>query len=226
VRQVLYSDRSVPCHGYLSARVLLVNEAPGPDEDIALIPLFGRQGANIYHGLRRAGVLWAVNFPAFKWPSGTPLRLSSSFMSRLNMKRAFLEERARHIACTNAYDRLPRPIDGSAPFCAPLQSDVCSPENLARISREIKSQHSVALICGISAYFAAIGQKLDKPSKRDCTPLSTCEINTFNARLKSNLRAGWYMGHTRRWTLNRRRCSQVLREVASVVEWDTTECAR
>lgn len=220
VGPVSYSDRRVPSHGSVSARVLLVNEAPGPDEDKALVPSFGQQGASVYHALRRAGVHWALAFPTFRWPKSAPLRLAPSLASRVNMKRAFLEERARHITCTNAFDRLPRPTDGSAPFCAPLPSDVCSPENLARLAAEIHTQHSVALVCGISAYLVVTGNALNDPSKREYTVLTANELSAVNTRLKSNLRVGWYMGHTRRWSLKPHVCSQVLQAVASVVGWE------
>lgn len=217
---VSYSDRRVPCHGSVSAKILLINEAPGPDEDNALVPLFGQQGASFCHALRRAGVLWAAAFPTFRWLNRAPLRLTPSLALRADMKRAFLEERARHITCTNAFDRLPRPTDGSASFCAPLPSDVCSPENLARIAAEIHTQHSVALVCGTSAYLVVTGNALNDPSKREYTVLTSDELNALNTRLKSNLRAGWYMGHTRRWSFKPHQCSPALQAVASVVGWE------
>jgi hypothetical protein len=128
--------------------------------------------------------------------------------------------RAEGITCTNAFDRLPRPTDGSASFCAPLPSDVCSPQNLARIAAEIHPQHSVALVCGISAYLVVTGNALNHPSKREYTVLTADELNALNTRLNANLRRGWYMGHTRRWSLKPYECSQALQAVASVVGWE------
>ena len=214
---VSYSRRRVPCHGCISAKVLLVNEAPGPEEDAALIPLVRKQGGNLYRALCNAGVRWALNVPTFRWPNTTTGEASRSVECSLNKKHEFLDIRAKYITCTNAYDRLPRPTDGSARFCAPVPRDVCSQKNLSRLSEEIHPQHSVVLLCGVSAYLAGTGKVLVAPSKREHTALYACELGALNNRLKACFRYGWYMGHTRRWSLKTQACNRALREVASTV---------
>jgi hypothetical protein len=102
-------------------------------------------------------------------------------------------------------------------------SDVGSPENIMRLAGEVHQQHLLVVLCGVYAYFAATGTTLLEPAQREYTTLSSDEMKTLNTRLKSNLRAGWYMGHTRRWSLSAGKCSEVLREVASVLGWKTAE---
>jgi hypothetical protein len=64
------------------------------------------------------------------------------------------------------------------------------------------------------------GNALNHPSKREYTVLTADELNALNTRLHANLRTGWYMGHTRRWSLKPYECSQALQAVASVVGWE------
>jgi hypothetical protein len=138
--KVSYDHRLVPAHGKDSlAAVFLMNEAPGSDEASSGIPLFGQQGANLFHALRNAGIIWAANHQIFTWPkNGT-----GSQDTRHSQKREFLVTRAKYITCTNAYPYWPTPKDNSANFCPPLENDVRSDVNIDRIRGEISSTHSV-----------------------------------------------------------------------------------
>ena len=64
-----------------------------------------------------------------------------------------------------------------------------------------------------------MGMPLEKPASREGTALDGEELAVINQRLLSRFRVGWYMGHTRRWALQKDRVSAVLRTVARVAEW-------
>jgi hypothetical protein len=126
----IYDSRFVPVHDdKIGASVFLMNEAPGPSEAISGMPSFGQQGANIFHALRNAGILWAVAHKKFVWPKNVPAQQSE----RHRQKADFLTSRARYITCTNAFPRWPKPSINSEKFCPPLEADVVAPENIARI---------------------------------------------------------------------------------------------
>lgn len=213
----VYDARVVPSHGDSAGpRVLLMNEAPGPNEAKAGIPLYGRQGANIFHALRAAGISWAATYPRFQWPQNG----IASQSSRYEMKESFLSERRKHITCTNAYSRWPKPSENSEDFCPPSDDDVLSEENLLRIRGEVISTHQVLLVCGFSAYLACTGKPLASASLRERSPLNADEVSTLNERLMSNFRKGWYMGHTRRWNFQQAATTETLRSVANEVGWE------
>jgi len=131
---VLYDSRFVPAHGRdFHAQVLLMNEAPGPDEAVSGVPLYGQQGANLFHALRAAGIVWAANFGKFIWPRND----RNLHGVRQRKKRSFLATRAQYITCTNAFPYWPKPSDNIDSFCPPLKEDVCGIENIERIKGEI-----------------------------------------------------------------------------------------
>lgn len=213
---VYYDARLVPAHGASSGpKVLLVNEAPGPCESAAGIPSFGMQGANIFHRFRAAGISWAASHPKIVWPQ----RGESHASKRHRLKAAFLEDRAKYVTCTNAFARWPRPSPEPEGFCAPLDEDVLSAENLSRIRSEVGATHKAVLVCGGSAYLACVGAVLLRPASHELTELSVAELEALNDRLGGTFERGWYMGHTRRWSSHGRETTTTLRTVASYVGW-------
>lgn len=215
---IYYDSRTIQAHGEASAVVFLMNEAPGPREAEAGIPSYGQQGANIYHALRRARVQWATSAPPFSWPQKPSQRQFES--RRQRMKTEFLIERARHMTCTNAYLHWPKSSPDAADFQDPEKADVVSDENKRRIASEIHTNHEILLICGEFAYLACTGAVLANPSSRELTQLTDSELTLVNTRLGSTFKEGWYMGHTRRWSLHSTRTTSVLRSVAVRAGWD------
>lgn len=214
--KVSYDTRFVPADSNDSqATVLLMNEAPGPDEAASGVPLFGQQGANLFHALRKAGIAWAVDCSPFVWPNNG----ADQKDGRHRRKREFLVTRAKFITCTNAYPYLPRPNDNSKNFCAPLKSDVLSDININRIREEILPTHSAILICGRFAYIASIGEELHHPGQREFSKLTSNEIQIVNTRYNSQFKIGWYMGHTRRWSINQSEANNVLQCLARFSKW-------
>lgn len=214
--KIVYDTRRVPAHNAkIPASVYLMNEAPGPDEALAGIPSFGQQGANIFHSLRMAGISWATWFPKIVWPkNGSPEK-----SARHQEKEDFLLARARHITCTNAFPHWPKPHVDSKTFCPPLEADVLSSENIERIKCELQSTSKAILICGTFAYMACTGIKLSSPSTREGTELSHDEISTINHRLSAKFEKGWYMGHTRRWSISKVKTLTALKELAHFSKW-------
>ena len=210
-------SRLVPAHdkNKRSASVLLMNEAPGPSEAKSSIPSFGRQGGNIFHALRRAGIEWAVNHPNFCWPANGTTEQSL----RHSQKANFLETRGDHITCTNSFPRWPKPTPTSCKFCPPRDADVLCEQNLARIRLEIHSNHRVILICGKFAYLACVGRSLSNPSDREGTQLDQGEMDELNQRLAYRFEKAWYMGHTRRWSFRWNETISTLRCVSQFVGW-------
>jgi hypothetical protein len=194
-----------------------MNEAPGPREAEAGIPSFGQQGANIYHALRRAQVQWAASSPAFSWPQKQSQK--SSQVKRQRMKADFLRERARHMTCTNSYSCWPKSSPDATDFQDPAVADVLSTENMRRLASEVLKGHKILLVCGEFAYLACIGVALSNPSSRELTPLSDLELASANARLGAAFKEGWYMGHTRRWSLRSKATTCVLRTAAFKAGW-------
>jgi hypothetical protein len=192
-----------------------MNEAPGPDEAASGIPLYGQQGANLFHALRTAGITWAVNHAKFTWPKND----SVIYDSRQRQKKSFLASRAKYITCTNSYPYWPKPSPDSESFCPPRKDDVCGKENIERIKTEIAPSHSALLICGGYAYVACTGNDLFHPADREFKVLTEQEIDISNSRFNSNFKKGWYMGHTRRWSLNKQESSNSLRELAQFLDW-------
>jgi hypothetical protein len=213
---VSYDSRFVPAHDIaFHGQVLLMNEAPGPDEAASGVPLYGQQGANLFHALRAAGIVWAADYGKFTWPKNDRIL----YDVRQRQKRSFLATRANYITCTNAFPYWPQPNNNINNFCPPLKEDVCGIGNIERIKREILASHSMLLICGCYAYIACTGEELCNPAKREYTELTQDEIKNTNTRLNSNFKKGWYMGHTRRWSINRHKSSLLLRELARTLNW-------
>lgn len=212
----VYDSRHIPAHtDKTGVSVFLMNEAPGPSEAISGIPSYGQQGANMFHALRNAGISWAVDHKRFIWPrNGEPQQ-----SVRHRQKADFLKTRAHYITCTNAFPQWPKPDIDSTGFCPPLEEDVVAPRNIARITSELLSTHRAVLICGAYAYIACIGKSLSHPSTREATELTLTEIKQLNDRLQSNFEKGWYMGHTRRWSIQREKTSNVLRQLADFLHW-------
>lgn len=213
---VEYDDRVVPSHGDAIGPVaLLVNEAPGPSEASSGIPSFGQQGANIFHSFRAARISWAYAHARFVWPRNG----EASQSKRHELKEAFLADRATYVTCTNAFARWPHPQGNPEGFCAPLDSDVLSADNLNRLKREVALTHKAILVCGRSAYLACVGTALAAPASRELTLLNPEELSALNDRLGSSFTRGWYMGHTRRWLSHGTTTAKTLGEVAGHVGW-------
>jgi hypothetical protein len=214
--KVSYDSRFVPAHDKASqAPVFLMNEAPGPDEAASGIPLFGQQGANLFHALRNAGITWAVNHQKFTWPKNGADRQDLRHIQ----KREFLVTRAKYFTCTNAYPYWPKPHDNSTKFCPPLKSDVLSEKNIERIRSEVSQNHTAILICGGFAHITCTGEELSNPSQREFSELTQNEIQITNTRFNSNLQKGWYMGHTRRWSMNQQKAICTLKKLAKFMNW-------
>ena len=214
---VEYDERLVPSHGNATGPVVfLVNEAPGPSEASSGIPSFGQQGANIFHSFRVAGISWANAHGRFVWPRNGEASQSERHM----LKATFLADRAAYMTCTNAFARWPHPQSKPKGFCAPLDSDVLSADNLNRIKGEVALSHRAIVVCGRSAYLACVGAVLAAPASRELTQLTTEELSTLNERLGASFTRGWYMGHTRRWSSHGPKTAKTLAEVANYVGWN------
>jgi hypothetical protein len=212
---VSYDSRYISAHSNDSqASVFLMNEAPGPDEATSGIPLFGQQGANLFHAFRNARIDWAISHQKFTWPQNDLVGQDE----RHRLKLEFLALRAKYLTCTNSYPYWPKPKDNSSNFCQPLKSDILSDNNIERIRGEICS-HSVILICGVCAYLACVGEELSQPSKCEGSELTQNKIQIINERLNSNFQKGWYMGHTRRWSMNIQKTTTALRALAKFLSW-------
>lgn len=209
-----YDPRIVAAHGDELASVMLMNEAPGPDEADGGIPLLGQQGANLYHAFRKAEVAWVAAHGEFVWAKTTAAKAD-----RLAKKAAFLSSRAKHITCTNSYAQWPKSDADGRGFVAPAAVDVLSIANLARIQAEVRPSHRVLLLCGANAYLACFGEALKNPQSRECTELTDAERARVNKRLGSAFEAAWYLGHTRRWSLHRAAIEEALQRVAVQAGW-------
>lgn len=217
----VYSDRVVPAHGEPGAPVMLVNEAPGPDEDRDGIPCVGRQGGVIYREARESGWAWAREAPAISWPILADARGDADYAARLEAKARFLALRARHVCVTNAWDRWPRPAGGGKAFCEPARVDVLSEANLARLRGEATPARRVLLVCGRLAWLACTGADIERPAARENERLAPGELAAINARLGARFTHAWYMGHTRRWSAHLDATRAVLREAGAAVGWPT-----
>ena len=217
---IIYDPRLVPAHDLaLPGQVLLMNEAPGPDEAASGIPLYGQQGANLFHALKAAGIAWADEHEKFRWPKNDLV----SNQSRQSQKKAFLATRAKFITCTNAFPYWPKRRGSTDNFCPPRKEDVSGSENIERIRGEIRTTQSVILICGAYAYLACTGEELHRPAEREHTELTKDELENINTRLKASIKKGWYLGHTRRWSIKRQKSSHSLRDLAKNVGWPLSD---
>lgn len=218
--EVTYDPRFVPAHdNNIHGQVLLMNEAPGPDEAASGIPLYGQQGANLSHALRAAGIKWAVNHDKFTWPKNDSINQEG----RQCQKKSFLATRSKYLTCTNAYPYWPKPSNSTDNFCPPRKEDVCRRENIERIKKEITLTHSVLLVCGGYAYLACTGNEISNSKDREFKELTEKEIKFTNTKLNSHFKKGWYMGHTRRWSLNKQKSSNSLRALAQYLNWPLSD---
>jgi len=216
-----YDPRPVPAHGDSESTVFLVNEAPGPCEAHYGIPSVGQQGGNIYRTLRKAKIDWAIGYENFSWPIliqedyKYPNRKQNTFV----LRDAFLALRAKYMTCTNAYHLWPSSSSKSNDWVDPATDDVLSQNNIARLRTETPPHHRVILVCGEYAWKACHGSCLLQPSKHEGTALNSKELECINSRLNANFTDGWYMGHTRRWSFNTTRISNVLQSVTLAAKW-------
>ena len=219
-----YDGRIVPAHGNSEATVFLINEAPGPCEAYYLIPSVGDQGGNLYRALQRAGIVWVQqieNLEKFKWPK----LIQDQYKHPEEMKQIFelrdqvLAVRAKFIKCTNAFNQWPRSSYEACDTVDPAVADVLSSQNIDRLASEVPEQHKVILVCGAFAWLSCLGYPLSSPAMREHSRLSKDELQIINKRFKSDFSSGWYMGHTRRWSLDTEKTSRVLKEIAQNAGW-------
>lgn len=216
-----YDKRIVSVHGGAESTVFLVNEAPGPCEAHYRIPSVGQQGGNIYWAFRRAKIGWTCEFEKFSWPRKIRecYKDPSKMSHRFELRDEFLSIRAKYLACSNAYPYWPRSNKITWDWVDPSQDDVLSEANIKRLKDEILSSHQVILVCGEYAWLACHGSELPQPSTREGTALSRSELKHINSRLSSAFSAGWYMGHTRRWSFDVEKISKTLKSVENVANW-------
>ena len=204
-----YDHREVLAHGTPQSNVLLMNEAPGKNEAVSGIPLYGMQGANLYHSLYKTNIEWAIQHGDFIWKQAVDTL----------QKTAFLQIRETKITCTNSFNKWPKPNAESEKSIAPGSNDVLNELNIIRIRNEISANHTIILLCGKFSYLACTGTEITNPEQRECEQLSPEEIAIINNRLNSNIQSGWYMGHTRRWSLHQDRITRTLRSIAGAANW-------
>lgn len=222
MQSVTYSDKRVPVHGTSYARVVLINEAPGPDEDLSGIPCFGQQGGNIYRTLCLAGIDWAQQTQTFSWPIKSPEGRTKGYQTRCGLKDDFLRQRARQLLITNAFPSWPRPADGGKNFCRPRDEDVLSLKNQKRLEEEISGERHILLIGGEMAYLACTGERLKDSSTFENKSLLCNVLDTVNERLKTSFKLGWYLGHTRRWSIHQGETTKTFECIAGVAGWSRT----
>lgn len=217
-----YYKRRVGFHAKGRTEALLIGIAPGPQEALNGLPMIASQGSTLYRLLRKAKVSWAMDFEEFSWPikmlqemrTDDPTNLkkfyylgsSPQFRERLEIRQRFMDERAKHIAVSNAVPYWPLPTNWSGkPFAAPHEKDVLADSNLRRLKRELKkSSPEVLFLGGYEALMLACGYKRahvekDKWSTRvgerlkgKCLQDALKRLNPF----KSNI---VYLGHPNRW---------------------------
>lgn len=218
---MVYDDRKVDLHSNNTAKVILINEAPGPREADSGIPLFGSQGGNLYRSLIKANVSWAINFNngmTFTWPT----KIKSEYISfkakqqmQFELRSKFLSVRQQYIGCTNSYSYWPKSSPHSINFLPPLKSDVLSSSNLDRLKSEISDNYKVLLVCGAYSYLACTGGEINNPATHEGNLLDVNILRIINERLEASFSHAWYMGHTGRWALNQKRINQIL----STINW-------
>jgi len=195
-----YDLRAVYAHGDTSAKVYLMNEAPGPREAVSGVPLFGDQGGNLFRALRRVNVTWAKDFNqgmAFSWPKyDADHYKNNAGRKKVSLRRAFLEVRGRYITCSNAFDRWPKTSRGADDWVAPSDIELRSTGNELRLRGEISSVHTVLLICGSCSWQAIFHQSLQHANARIGYKLNACELSIANTNLSASFREAFYMGHT------------------------------
>jgi len=222
-----FYGRPVAAHGSDTAKALLSQEAPGPDEDAAGIPSVGRQGNNFYRRACDIGVPWALVLQqwGFVWPCYTPdaakvAQLPARERARLAHRQRILEERRKYLTFTNAFNRWPKPRpDATKGFLEPCIEDILSEVNKARLRSEVQPQHRVLLLGGAYSYLAYTGTELAQPMQREGTRLTKTELDLIERHLGVRFEDAWYMGHTRRWHMGEKKALVALKEVARLAGW-------
>lgn len=69
------------------------------------------------------------------------------------------------------------------------------------------------------AWLACFGTILVNPASHEGRQLSSEELDVINHRLLSSFTSGWYMGHTRRWSLDAQKISAALNQIAINAGW-------
>lgn len=207
---MVYDERVVDMHHKGETSVMLMNEAPGPEEADSGIPLFGRQGGNVYSMLSKSNISWVTQWnnlhPNFRWPvknENEYKKLNNEIKRNILWKYDFLSERAKRISCSNSFPKWPKSSKNAQDFVDPLIEDVLSEQNIGRIRNEIqRANPKILIICGEFAFLACVGQTINNPKLSEGKVLCKTTIDIINTRFQSNFNKVWYMGHTRRWSLN------------------------
>lgn len=222
-KNICYDDRIIKAHfnsNQKSVAIYLMNEAPGPSEAKSGIPLFGQQGGNLYRTLKRNGFKWAQL--EFSWPVKSEKdypKISKTLSGRFETKKHFLDLRAKHIVCSNSYDRWPRPCDNLDSFTAPAEDEILSKDNLLRIQNELHtSQPQVLLLCGKCSYLACTGEHIENPAEIEGQEVEVKIRKLIKERLNYNFNKIYYLGHTRRWSMNSEKIDKAFRNIKNFVK--------
>lgn len=224
---VIY-HKLVKAHYTGAPPVLLINEAPGPQEDKYGIPLIGHQGSILYRMLLLANYKWAKdwvkNHPSFSWPTlprDEYIHLNEGNINNLEMRDEFLKLRAHYIACTNSFPRWPQPENSKKKTTSPTENDVLDIINIDRLRKEISTIHpKILLICGKFAWLACMGEEISNPANHEGEKVEGQSFCDINDRLKYNFDKIWYLGHTRRWTCNQKVIKSVFIQIGNELGWD------
>lgn len=221
-QKTLYCPNFVNAHGSAKSTMFLVNEAPGFCETYYGIPLIGSQGGNIYRALRKSGIAWARGFKEFSWPT----KIESDYKNLDKVKSNFKDRddfvgiRSNYITCTNSYSYLPYIKKGpNVKLVKPESERILSESNIERLAGEVSANHRVILICGECAWLACYGSHISNPAKLEGLPIKEQDLLQINSRISANFTEGWYMGHTRRWSLNSKKTSCALCMIAAALQW-------
>jgi uracil-DNA glycosylase len=167
---------------------VLVGEAPGPrGADQSGIPFFGdRAGKPLYAALAAAGVLrWDGRSPdGVRW-DGRALR------------EAGVSPVVSHVVLTNAFDRCP--TDDGRSFRAPTRAERESPENLARLQRDLQDAiaRGADRVCCLGKVATAVVTLVNLPITVHALPhpsaqgLLTSAPNRGKGARMADLEAAW-----------------------------------
>jgi hypothetical protein len=219
---MIYDLRTVALHSECNAKVLLINEAPGPREAESGIPLFGSQGGNLYRSLLEAEIGWALQFNngiKFSWPTKEKkdyVKFTGVHENQFKLREKFLELRKNHLGCTNSFPNWPKSSEVAIDFLQPNFNDIVSDSNLARLQSETTANYNKLLICGECSHIACTGKRPENPSKMEGCKLSEPLLIDINNRLKSSFKEVWYMGHTRRWSMKKTVIDSALKQIFKI----------
>lgn len=227
----VYDPREVPLHfspATGSNPVLLVAEAPGSQEAATGLPLLGPQGANLYRGLIAGGVSWAKQWsdthPSFRYPvkaseNDYKKKVKANVALRIKDRKDWLVLRSKHVACTNSYPLWPKSSSSATDFVNPLDTDVCSTDNLARLRRDaVRVRAKVLLMCGEFACLACTGQRPNQLQFVEGQDVTAQVKLVVMRRLGWSFAHIWYLAHPRRWRFDNANID-ALKAVATQVKW-------